>query len=92
MIPAWPSWVKYVTPIQRMGITDLYKSLQKGFTLTETVGSEHYVMSTAIDQALSIMANDYPLAFAEVISDGIEHETGDIFLQLCVFGKVMYET
>mgnify|MGYP003661708629 FL=1 len=40
---------------------------------------------------LQLMANKYPSHFADVVSENENANTGDIFLQLCLFGEVPFE-
>lgn len=45
----------------------------------------------ALSQGLEIMASDYPRRFAEaVIEQNYDAGDADIFLQLCLFGKLVY--
>lgn len=48
------------------------------------------VTSAAIKRGLSIMANDCPKAFAEMLSENDDSTTADIFLQCVVLGDVIY--
>lgn len=44
----------------------------------------------AIQAGLQKMADKHPQAFGDFISENEDAETGDIFLQLCVLGEVIY--
>ena len=43
-----------------------------------------------IKKGLTIMAKKYPSHFADFIKEDYDNETGDVFLQCCLFGKVIY--
>lgn len=44
----------------------------------------------AIKRGLNIMANKYPNYFADIINGNGDAETGDVFLQCCLFGEAIY--
>lgn len=44
----------------------------------------------AIHRGLSVMATNFPAHFADIISDNEDAITGDVFLQCCLFGDVVY--
>lgn len=44
----------------------------------------------ALNKGLQIMSNLYPWHFANVGTPKEDAETGDVFLQCCVFGKLVY--
>lgn len=43
-----------------------------------------------IEQGLKVMAKDFPRAWADFISENDDANTGDIFLQCCCFGKLVF--
>ena len=43
-----------------------------------------------IEGGLQLMAEKHPKVFAEILADDIDADTGDIFLQYCLFGEVIY--
>lgn len=45
---------------------------------------------TSIQKGLEIMADKYFLHFANVLNGNDDAETGDVFLQCCLFGEVIY--
>ena len=45
---------------------------------------------SAIERGLSLMQKNHPRAFADIISENEDAETGDIFLQYCLLGEVVY--
>lgn len=44
----------------------------------------------AIMNGLRLIGTEYPAQFARIISGDDDAETGDVFLQLCLFGKLIY--
>ena len=44
----------------------------------------------AIDRGLQVMANKYPRHFANWLAENDDAETGDVFIQCCVLGEVVY--
>lgn len=44
----------------------------------------------AIEKGISIMANKYPRHFANMVNENGDAETGDVFLQCCLFGEIVY--
>lgn len=44
----------------------------------------------AIDRGLSVMADKYPKHMKDLIEDNMDADTGDVFLQCCLFGEVVY--
>jgi hypothetical protein len=43
-----------------------------------------------ITKGLQIMADQYPRHFNNFLDDNADAETGDVFLQCCLFGKLVY--
>jgi hypothetical protein len=44
----------------------------------------------AIDRGLQLMADKYPRHFADFVGENEDASTGDVFLQLCLFGELVY--
>lgn len=44
----------------------------------------------SIEKGLNIMSSKYPRHFMNFMSDDEDAETGDVFLQCCLFGKLVY--
>lgn len=53
-------------------------------------GKEYVLDRAAIDRGLVIMLKDYPRHFADFLGGNDDAETGDVFLQCCIFGKIIY--
>ena len=43
-----------------------------------------------IKKGLTVMAKKYPSDFADFIKEDYDQTTGDVFLQCCLFGEVIY--
>jgi len=43
-----------------------------------------------LQRGLDIMSRDYPNHFADVLSENDDSTTGDVFLQCCLYGKVIF--
>lgn len=84
-------WCKELTP---KGKGDAYKAMLKGFTLVEIAEKgetkKHVVGPTKIQRAVKLMAEKHFKHLSDLISGHDDADTGDIFLQLCVFGEVKY--
>jgi hypothetical protein len=44
----------------------------------------------ALRSGLAVMANGYPRHYADVLTENDDATTGDVFLQCCLFGRVVY--
>lgn len=44
----------------------------------------------AVEEGLTLMSTEQPQHFANFMAENDDAETGDVFLQLCVFGKLVY--
>ena len=44
----------------------------------------------AIEQGIQLLERLYPGLFADFIKENEDATTGDIFLQLCLYGEVIY--
>ena len=67
----------------------------KGGSLTFTVpedddGKEYILDSKAIQQGMKVMAEKYPRHFENFLDENDDAITGDVFLQCCLFGEVVY--
>lgn len=50
----------------------------------------HTLNLPKIKRGLTVMANKYPEHFADFINEKGDMNTGDVFLQCCLFGEVKY--
>lgn len=54
-------------------------------------GKEKGVLNIiAIKKGLALMAKEQPKHFAEIVNENDDADTADVFLQLCVFGKLIF--
>ena len=44
----------------------------------------------ALQDGLEVMAEKYPKHFADFVEGGEDAVTGDVFIQCCVFGRIVY--
>jgi hypothetical protein len=44
----------------------------------------------ACERGLQVMAEKYPRHFSNMLQDNDDAETGDVFLQCCLFGELVY--
>lgn len=83
--PYWPSYL--TTPISEDGAIYIDDSA--------TGETPHLRKPVRLDRArlqkgLEIMAKDYPAHFADVLAEKDDATTGDVFLQCCIFGSLIY--
>lgn len=56
--------------------------------------SEDFKMATVtravVEEALQKLATDYPDIFNDIVTDNADAITGDMLLQICVMGDVIY--
>lgn len=61
------------------------------FSVKDDNTVEHSTLNLEnIKTGLEIMARDYKKAFADILAENTDSETGDIFLQCCLFGEIIY--
>ena len=61
------------------------------FSVLEDEDEKAYRLdSSALEKGLRLMAETQPDQFAAVLEDTADAETGDVFLQLALFGDVVY--
>jgi hypothetical protein len=85
-------WVKSVSAMPGSKGEFLSDQMIEGFNLTDgETGEVHYVSRKDIENALKLFAALEPKRhFAAWLSENDDAETADVFLQLCVFGEVIY--
>ena len=68
--------------------------LNEGGNLTITDQEDNnkaYVLDLdSITKGIQVMAEKYPRHFADMVSEDFDATTGDVFLQCCLFGEVIY--
>lgn len=55
-----------------------------------TFGTEYILNLVKIKKGLSIMSKDFPRHYADFLNENEDAVTGDVFLQCCIFGKIIY--
>lgn len=72
----------------------IYDIENKNYALTITVYAfrrqEHVLTQDKLKKGIQVMHDDYNLHFRNFDSDMSDAETGDVFLQCCIFGEVVY--
>lgn len=53
-------------------------------------GKQHRLDRRAIERGLEVMAEKYLRHWGDFVSDNDDADTGDVFLQCCLFGEVIY--
>jgi len=53
-------------------------------------GEEHTLDGEAIRRGVQIMARDCPHHWQDVVRDSTDATTGDVFIQCCLLGKLVY--
>lgn len=54
-------------------------------------GGERFILDfKAIERGIRVMASDYPRHWADFRSQNDDAQTGDVFIQCCLFGEVIY--
>lgn len=77
----WNDYKRYSYPLGQGGsieIEDVHT--KKVYTLNRK----------AIQEGLQLMQEKYPQHFSNLLSQDDDSETGDVFMQLCLFGDVIY--
>jgi len=56
-----------------------------------TVDNEKYILDRqSIDSGLDVMQNKYPRHMKDFLDENEDADTGDVFLQCCLFGEAVY--
>ena len=78
---SWP----YLLPTTGGSVTfsDAYE-LEDGKVVTYTLDGE------SIKRGLNVMSEKFPNRFSDIINEDMDANTGDVFLQCCVFSDVIY--
>jgi len=82
-------WCKEVNPLGKA--PGAYTAMLGGFTVVDgETGKSYEIGKAQIKKALELFPAKAPNQFAEFLSENDDAATGDCFLQLCVFGDVIY--
>ena len=52
--------------------------------------AKHHLNDAALTRGLQLMAQEWSKTFSELMTGYYDADTGDILIQLCVFGEVKY--
>lgn len=62
-----------------------------GLIVFQTDDNEyHNLDQAALQRGLQVMAEKYPEHYADFLAENDDAATGDVFLQCCLFGEVIY--
>ena len=56
----------------------------------EEPGKTYRLDKAALHKGIQIMAEKFPRHFADVVNENDDADTGDVYLQCCLFGDVIY--
>ena len=92
-----PTEITYKTSVFEDGISYLTPVLNPGGALViidkiddyETA-KEYFLNLETIQKGLDLMAKEYPYHMKNFIEENEDAETGDVFLQLCLFGEIVF--
>ena len=88
-------WLARVLPVYR-NYTEYSEPERYGPTMTSRTFSDWEEDCTgvldwaSITKAAQIMHDKYPHHYADVISDNMDADTADVFLQCAVFGEIVF--
>lgn len=54
------------------------------------VHTDYPIDGTTILKGLAIMASKYPHHFVDVMKEDTDDTTGDVFVQCCIYGEIIY--
>lgn len=57
---------------------------------TAGAGREHKLTPETVQRGIQVMATKYPRHFKDMIEENGDATTGDVFLQCCLFGDIVY--
>ena len=89
-------WCEKIRPLSTDDEREYEDYMLDGFYLWEEESSDDKsrkkkVTKSKIEKALQIMATKYPKHFKDALDESrVDADTGDVFLQLCAFGKIVY--
>jgi hypothetical protein len=52
--------------------------------------TKHYLTMEDVQKGLELMRDEYPRHYADLVEEQDDAITGDVWLQLAVFGKLIY--
>jgi hypothetical protein len=85
----WPEQVKYwhECPVYGAAVTINVAKEGRG----DEHGGKSYTLNRAdLERGLQVMAEQFPQHFADFAKENDDATTGDVFLQCCLFGEVVY--
>lgn len=89
----WVETVRWRTGYSAADDADILTEAAKGEAVWFYVDTQlrpFQLDGTKIQRGLELMARDYPHHWHDVVTQNQDAITGDVFLQLCLFGEVRY--
>ena len=82
-------WVKWVKAVEG---GDIYAAAFEAGVRVRADGEAHarLLNLTAMQNGMQDMADAHPRHMADILSGNDDATTGDVFLQLCLFGELVY--
>ena len=82
-------WIKWARSVDG---GDLYQAAFAHGIRVKADDEEHtrLLNLTAMEKGLQVMADKFPHHLGDILAEEDDATTGDVFLQLCLFGDVIY--
>ena len=82
-------WAKALLEGNGVVVYDTYE-LDEAETAEERAAAKHKITIDDVRKGLELMRDEYPRHWADLVEENDDLITGDVFLQLAVFGELIY--
>lgn len=82
-------WAKALMKGKGVVVYDCY-ALDDAETEEEKAEARHYITIADVQKGLELMRDQYPRHYADLVEENDDLITGDVWLQLAVFGELIY--
>lgn len=82
-------WAKALMKGKGVVVYDCY-ALDDAETNEEKAEARHYITIADVQKGLELMRDQYPRHYADLVEENDDLITGDVWLQLAVFGELIY--
>ena len=82
-------WAKALMKGKGVVVYDCY-ALDDAETEEEKAEARHEITIADVQKGLELMRDQYPRHYADLVEENDDLITGDVFLQLAVFGELIY--
>ena len=82
-------WAKALMHGKGVVVYDCYE-LDDAETEEERAAARHPITLDNVRKGLELMRDEYPRHYADLVEENDDAITGDVFLQLAVFGELIY--